>query len=63
MMNRMKMAAIAALLIGAVATRAEDKPPADQPFDDTTFVKMAAMCGMAEVEIGKIGAAKPRPKM
>jgi putative membrane protein len=37
--------------------RAEDKKPSEQPFDDPTFVKMAALDGMHEVELGKIGAA------
>jgi len=39
------------------AARADEKP-ADKPFDDAMFVKIAASGGMAEVELGKVGSEK-----
>ncbi len=56
MIRRMKLALAVALVAGLVGVRADDKKPADQPLDDTTFVKTAASDGMHEVELGKIGA-------
>jgi putative membrane protein len=60
MFTKMKLFAAVALFAGVIGARAEDKQPADQPFDDTTFVKMAAIDGMHEVEFGKIGAEKAK---
>src|SRR3954469_15134603 len=57
MLHKTTLAAAIVFLAGALGARAEDKKAADQPFDDTTFVKMAASDGMHEVELGKIAAA------
>lgn len=60
MVRMVKLTVALALLAGALGARAEDKKPTEQPFDDTTFVKMAASDGMHEVELGKIGAAQAK---
>jgi putative membrane protein len=49
-----------AFLVGTAAGRGEDRKPAQKPFDDAEFVKMAAIGGMTEVQLGKIGAEKAR---
>jgi len=49
-----------ALFASILGARADDKKPSEQPFDDTTFVKMAAIDGTHEVELGKIGAAQAK---
>ncbi len=54
-MRRVKLVVAVAFLAVAIGARAEDKKA--EPFDDTTFVKMAASDGMHEVELGKIAAA------
>ena len=59
MVRRMKLAAAFALVVGLVGARAEDQQN-EQPFDDATFVKMAGIDGMHEVELGKIGAEKAK---
>lgn len=46
------------VLAVAIGVRADDKKPTDKPFDDVEFVMMAASGGMAEVELGKIGAER-----
>jgi len=57
----MSLFAAVALFAAVLGARAEDKKPApDQPFDDQTFVNMAASDGMHEVELGKIAAAKAK---
>lgn len=58
MSHVLKLIAIAALMGGALSTRADDKKSAERPLDDATFVKKAAIDGMHEVELGRIGAAK-----
>jgi putative membrane protein len=61
MLQKTKLIGALAILAAVIGARADDKPPAgDQPFDDTTFVKMAASDGMHEVELGKIGTAKAK---
>ena len=57
MVNRMKLAAAVVLLAGMIGARAEGKKPADPPFDDTVFVKTAAIAGMTEIEIAKAAVA------
>src|ERR1044071_7455445 len=61
-MRTMKLLAAVALFAVVIGARAEEKPapPAEQPLDDATFVKTAAIAGMAEVELGKIGAEKAK---
>jgi putative membrane protein len=51
-----KFAAASVLFAAAVAASADDKSPAGQAFDDATFVKKAAIDGLHEVKLGKIGA-------
>jgi putative membrane protein len=58
MVRRMSLLAAAALFAGVIGARAEDRKPADQPFDDQTFVKTAASSGMHEVAIAKIAVEK-----
>jgi len=57
-MHQMKWAVAVALVAAVIGARAEDTKPADQPFDDATFVKEAASSGMEEVEVGKIAMTK-----
>ncbi len=47
------------MFLGSI-TPGEDQKPAQKPFDDTEFVKMAASDGMHEVMLGKLGAEKAR---
>jgi putative membrane protein len=51
----MKLVAVVALLACVIGVRAEDKPAV--PFDDVSFVQMAAIASMTEVELGKIATA------
>jgi putative membrane protein len=60
MLRKMSLFAAAALFVSVLSARADDKKPADQPFDDALFVKMAASDGLHEVELGKIGAAQAK---
>jgi putative membrane protein len=61
MLHKTRLIAAVAILAVVIGVRAADKPPAgDQLFDDATFVKMAAIDGMHEVELGKIGAAQAK---
>lgn len=57
MFHRLKLFAAIVLAVGALGARADDKKPAE-PFDDAAFVKMAAIDGMHEVALGKIGTEK-----
>lgn len=58
MLLRRKLVAGFALLLGLTAAGADDKKP--QPFDDAAFVEIAAMDGLHEIELGKIGAAQAK---
>jgi putative membrane protein len=58
MVHRLKLVAVIGFFAVVVGARAEDKK--GEPFDDTSFVKMAASDGMHEVELGKIGAAQAK---
>jgi len=60
MVRKTKWIVVVALFAGVTGARAEDKPGADQPFDDAAFVKMAAIGGMYEVHLGNLVA--PRAK-
>ncbi len=60
MVRRMKFVVAVALLAGVIGARAEDRKAADEPFDDTAFVKTAASGGMAEVEVAKIAATQAK---
>ncbi|QJW93552.1 DUF4142 domain-containing protein [Frigoriglobus tundricola] len=60
MFRTTKLFASVALIAIALGARADDKPAADQPFDDATFVKKAAIGGMYEVQVGK--AVAPQAK-
>jgi putative membrane protein len=51
------MVTLGAFLIVGMGVRADDQKK-DHPFDDETFVKKAASCGMAEVELGTIAKDK-----
>jgi len=54
MMRKMMLVAAVALLAGVFGASAEDKRA--QPFDDTVFVKTAAISGMSEVHLGELAA-------
>jgi putative membrane protein len=60
MLWKLKCVAVLALGTGTLAARADDNKPDDQPFDDATFVRMAAIDGMTEVALGKIVAAQAK---
>jgi putative membrane protein len=50
-----------ALALGAAAgQQGEDRKPAQKPFDDAEFVKMAASDGLHEVALGKIAGEKAK---
>jgi len=53
-MVRMMQLGAALTLFAGLAARADDAKPAEKPFDDATFVMMAASDGMHEIELGKI---------
>jgi predicted outer membrane protein len=58
MLRKVQLVAALALLASLLAARADDtKPGSNQPFDDATFVAMAASDGMHEFELGKIAQA------
>jgi len=59
MMHKRKLIAAVALLAVVIGVRAEEKPAADA-FDDAGFVKMAAIDGMHEVELGKIAQTQAK---
>jgi putative membrane protein len=58
----LKLKAVSALVLlgGAIGACADDKKADDQPFSDAAFVKTAAIDGMHEVMLGKIGAARAK---
>jgi len=60
MAHKRKLITAIALLAVVVGVRAEDKPPPAEAFDDAGFVKMAAIDGMHEVELGKIAQAQAK---
>lgn len=63
MLRRMQWVLALALFTGLVAARADDQKPqpgSDKPFDDATFVAMAASGGMHEVALGKIAQEKAK---
>ena len=60
MVRRMSLFAAVALFVGVISARAEERKPAEQPFDDQTFVKTAGSSGMAEVELAKIAVEKAK---
>ena len=60
-MRNLSLVATVALLAVVVGIRADEKRPTpDQPFDDATFVAMAASDGMHEVEVGKIASTQAK---
>jgi putative membrane protein len=54
MAHKTKLIAAVVLLAVVIGARADDKKPANQPFNDAEFVKLAATDGMHEVALGKI---------
>lgn len=51
------LCAVVAMILCST-TQGQERKPAQQPFDDAEFVKMAASDGMHEVMLGKIGSQK-----
>jgi putative membrane protein len=58
MLRKTTLVAALAVLAGVIGVRADDKPGAQ--FDDTVFVKTAAIDGMHEVQLGKIAEAQAK---